>query len=197
MVIPQLMTSAGGATTSSGVGVYLDSNSNPGAVRDAFIFYYNNVDTNWYLYRWNGPGSRMGKWSDLSQNVPLGVFADARDSLPFVHTVTGIYSAAQQRVEIKSRAYVAGGLRISFTITDGSYPGQLIKVLGFWGTGFMALPNNNMATLSNSSHGNLVNNVIYDLEADTGTEYQVTWLAETDGFANSENFKFVLYALPQ
>lgn len=190
--IPALMTSAG---TGSSVALYLDSNTSPGAVRDMFVF-FKDGGTDWNMYRWNAY-QRMGKWSDLAANVPLGVFTDNNDALPSATNVNGSYSAALLRPEIISQNYVSGGIRFTFILNTPDYVGQLVKVIGFWGTQYLTLPNGLIATLSDTSHGVITGGVIYNLVADASTQYQVTWLAETDGFSNFDPYKFILVAVAQ
>lgn len=192
LAIPALMTSAG---TSSSVALYLDSNTNPGYVRDMFVF-FKDGGSNWNMYRWNAY-QRMGKWSDLAANVPLGVFTDNNDALPSATNVNGSYSAALLRPEIVSQAYVTGGIRFTFILNTPAFEGQLVKVIGFWGTQYLTLPNGLIATLSDTSHGVITGGVIYNLTADASTQYQVTWLAEADGFSNFDPYKFILTAFAQ
>jgi hypothetical protein len=191
--IPALM--ATGLTTTS-VALYLDSTANPGAVRDMFVL-YNDGGTDWSLYKW-GNYLRMGKWSDLAGNVPLGTFANSSDALPSTIQVTGSYVAGSQvGVTLISRSYVTGGIRLTFQLDNPQFLGQMAKVIGFWGTKNTTLPNNAVATLTASSHGTITSNVIYNLVPDGTTQFQVTWLAETDGISNFDSYKLILVAYVQ
>jgi len=201
--IPSLMATASGTTTS--IAIFFDNAVNPGAVRDVFV-YYNDGTTNWNLYKW-GNYLRMGKWSDLAANIPLVEdFADTADALPSLPQVTGSYifgagvnvgSSSQVSVNLISRAYVVGGIRLTFTLAFPQFAGQMAKIVGFWGTKNTTLPNDSVATLTASSHGTIVSNVIYNLVPDGVTQFQVTWLAETDGISNFDSYKIVLVAFPQ
>lgn len=209
--IPSLMATASGTTTS--VAIFFDTAVNPGAVRDVFI-YYNDGTANWNLYRWNNY-QRMGKWAPPTTNIPLvAAFADTDDALPSLPQVTGSYtfgagaiafggntyyqfSSSQVSVNLISRAYVTGGIRLTFTLAFPQFAGQLAKIVGFWGTKNTTLPNNSVATLTASSHGTITGNIIYNLVPDGVTQFQVTWLAETDGISNFDSYKIVLVAFPQ
>lgn len=188
-VIPATLSGAT-LSSSSRSRTVIDGVSSPGSAPTIYVFFASNANSLWAVYRWNGNAAQM---SLIDQG------GSTRHSIPFFDNVTGTYFVADSvfpstngiSVEITNRTFTATGVRLSFKIY-GTSAGGAANFRIYVGASNAEYPTT-AGTLTDPSVGTISgSNINIGLTADNGaTTYQVTWAAQTDGFATNSEFRLI------
>jgi len=188
-VIPTTLSGASLAAEAR-ARVVIDGVSSPGSAPTIYVFFASNATSLWAVYQWNGNAAQM---TLVSQG------GSTRHSIPFFDNVTGTYFVADSvfpstdsiSVEVTNRIFTATGVRLSFKIY-GTSAGGAVSFRVYVGDSNAEYPTT-AGTLTNPSVGAISGgNINTGLTADNGvTTYQVTWAAQTDGFATNSEFRLV------
>lgn len=168
----------------------LDASDLGGGFPNLYIYYRTAGDSDgpYTVFRWNGTGvapTSIGTGGDRAFAYPWGVQNGG----------SVFWTSGQRHVERISETPVLGGVRYSFRIYSPNPSVDAVSVRWLLGTATDEYSHAPYGTLANPTAGTLGagNTQIDGLDAaDNGTTlFQVTWLAQTDGFSVGDFVKTV------
>lgn len=173
------------AATSARVLAMIDGADVPGTTI-IYLFFSPSGATasSWLTYLWNGPTAAI--------SVPPGNIAtgSASHAMPFNRYVTGTYFwvLGIPNPVVISRTYAGTGIRLVLRLYGASNAFRAFFALNNeeYPTRVCTLSNPNSGTVVG---GTLVRNMIGGTPS--GTAFEVTWLAETDGVSEGDSFKLI------